>query len=49
MSFWLGFSLILIFFVAGTSAIWFIMKKIKGQKEEYIFRTEEGEEVPIGI
>lgn len=49
MSFWLGFFLIFLLFVASFFAIWFIMKKIKTKEEKYVFRTEEGEEVPIGI
>jgi hypothetical protein len=47
MSFWLGFCLFVVLVAVSASVILLISNK--KEKEKYIFRTEEGEEIPLGI
>lgn len=49
MSFWLGFSLLTIFAAASALIILLSFNKIKKNREKYVFRTEDGEEIPLGI
>jgi hypothetical protein len=48
MSFWGIFALILSVAAVVSVAILFIVKKMSKRKI-YIFRTEDGEEIPLGI
>lgn len=49
MSFWLGFCLFVTIVAVSALSILLISNKIKKEREKYIFRTEEGEEIPLGI
>lgn len=49
MSFWLGFFLIFFLVVVSSTAILFVTNKMRREKEKYTFRTDEGEEIPLGI
>jgi hypothetical protein len=49
MSFWAITSLILSITTVSSVAILFIFKRLSKKRSIYIFRTEEGEEIPLGI
>jgi hypothetical protein len=49
MSFWAVISLILTFTTVSSVAILFTVKRLSKKRSIYIFRTEDGEEIPLGI
>jgi hypothetical protein len=49
MSFWNILSLILAVSTASFVSILFVAKRLARRRSIYIFRTEDGEEIPLGI
>jgi hypothetical protein len=49
MSFWTIISLILSVVAVSSVAILFTVKRLAKKRSIYIFRTEDGEEIPLGI
>jgi hypothetical protein len=49
MSFWAIVSLILSVTTVFSVAILFTVKRLSRKRNIYIFRTEDGEEIPLGI
>jgi hypothetical protein len=49
MSFWNIVSIILSVTAVSSVAIFFTVKRLTRKRSIYIFRTEDGEEIPLGI
>jgi hypothetical protein len=49
MSFWNILSLIIAVSTASFVSILFVVRRLSRERSIYIFRTEDGEEIPLGI